>query len=95
MCDNNQQATTQQNTCAIDPSVVDRFHNTLMFIVVFLLLLLQESMGMPMIYNLVTAAQEWLAARVAAGPAAAGERGCLCGAVSRLRDVGFWGWQHG
>jgi hypothetical protein len=30
---------------------------------------------MPMIYNLVTAAQEWLAARVAAGPAAAGEGG--------------------
>jgi hypothetical protein len=34
---------------------------------------LQESLGMPMIYNLVTAAQEWLAARVAAGPGGAGE----------------------
>lgn len=33
---------------------------------------IQESLGEPMIYNLVTAAQEWLAARVAAGPAAAG-----------------------
>lgn len=37
---------------------------------------------MPMIYNLVTAAQEWLAARVAAGPAAAGEEGQgMCVAV--------------
>lgn len=31
-----------------------------------------DSMGMAMIYNLVTAAQEWLAARLAAGPAGSG-----------------------
>lgn len=36
------------------------------------LLCLQDSIGMAMIYNLVTAAQEWLAARVAAGPSGSG-----------------------
>eukprot|EP00879_Flechtneria_rotunda_P005620 GHRR01005916.1.p1 GENE.GHRR01005916.1~~GHRR01005916.1.p1 ORF type:complete len:275 (+),score=108.70 GHRR01005916.1:394-1218(+) len=33
---------------------------------------IEESLGMAMIYNLVTAAQEWLAARIASGPSAAG-----------------------
>eukprot|EP00878_Enallax_costatus_P018509 GHUV01019485.1.p1 GENE.GHUV01019485.1~~GHUV01019485.1.p1 ORF type:complete len:155 (+),score=59.56 GHUV01019485.1:420-884(+) len=33
---------------------------------------IQDSLGMAMIYNLVTAAQEWLAARVAAGPTSSG-----------------------
>lgn len=34
--------------------------------------LIQESLGMSMVYTLVTAAQEWLAARVAAGPSSSG-----------------------
>jgi hypothetical protein len=45
---------------------------------------------MPMIFTLVTAAQEWLAARLAAGPAAAGApRVCMCVVVDGAsREVG-------
>jgi hypothetical protein len=50
----------------------------------------QENLGMPMIFTLVTAAQEWLAARLAAGPAAAGApRVCMCVVVDGAsREVG-------
>lgn len=45
---------------------------------------------MSMIYNLVTAAQEWLAARVAAGPSSSGLDPEAEEKRKREEEVGLW-----